>query len=376
MKKRNDRIGEKNINSQGCIMTIIDYRKYEDIDVQFDDGTISRNKSYGSFKKGEIKNHNVKSVTKPAKTNRIGEENKNSQNKKMKIIEYNNANDIVVEFEDGSIKRTYYKEFKNGNVLHPLDDYDRTGLEGYNNFGSKMIITKYINAHNIDIFFPEYNYMITNTDYSNFKIGNVKCPYEPRTFDVGYLGEGEYKAKINQEFTLAYKYWVCMMERGHSDIFKNKHKNYLDVTVCEEWHNFQNFSKWFYENYYEIPGEKMRLDKDILIKGNKIYSPNTCVFVPNRINLLFVKMKDSLDRNDTIGTRDLKNGKYGWQCSYIDKNGKYKRATGTCNNKLEAFQCYKEFKENYIKQVADEYEKYIPRELYKAMYEYEIEITD
>lgn len=82
MKKRNDRIGEKNINSQGCIMTIIDYRKYEDIDVQFDDGTISRNKSYGSFKKGEIKNHNVKSVTKPAKTNRIGEENKNSQNKK------------------------------------------------------------------------------------------------------------------------------------------------------------------------------------------------------------------------------------------------------------------------------------------------------
>ena len=47
-------------------------------------------------------------------------------------------------------------------------------------------------------------------------------------------------------------------------------KNYLDVTVCEEWHNFQNFAKWFYENYYEISGEKMRLDKDILIKGNKM----------------------------------------------------------------------------------------------------------
>ena len=85
MKKRNDRIGEKNINSQGCMMTIIDYRKYEDIDVQFEDGSVSKNKSYGAFKKGEIKNYNIKSITKKPMKNRIGEENLNSQNKNYYI---------------------------------------------------------------------------------------------------------------------------------------------------------------------------------------------------------------------------------------------------------------------------------------------------
>ena len=380
MRKRNDRKGEKNINYQGCKMTIIDYRKYEDIDVQFVDGIVSKNKSYGAFKKGEIKNYNIKSITKKPMKNRIGEENLNSQNKKMKIIEYNNANDIVVEFEDGSIKRTYYDVFKNGNVLHPLDDYNRIGEEGYNNFGSKMIITKYENAHDIEIYFPEYNYSINNIEYSNFKKGDIKCPYEPRTFGIGYLGEGKYKAKIGNKFTLAYKYWCSMMERGYSYDFKNKHKNYINVYVCEEWHNFQNFAEWFYKNYYEVNEERMHLDKDILCKGNKIYSPENCVFVPQRINNLFVKMNNPLDRNGIIGTIDLDNGKCGWQCSYIDKNGKYKRATGTCNTKIEAFQCYKSFKEKVIKDVIDSYEGKIPEPFYsrlrEAMYNYRVEIDD
>ena len=124
----------------------------------------------------------------------------------------------------------------------------------------------------------------------------------------------------------------------------------------------------------------MHLDKDILCKGNKIYSPENCVFVPQRINNLFVKMNNPLDRNGIIGTIDLDNGKCGWQCSYIDKNGKYKRATGTCNTKIEAFQCYKSFKEKVIKDVIDSYEGKIPEPFYsrlrEAMYNYRVEIDD
>ena len=63
----------------------------------------------------------------------------------------------------------------------------------------------------------------------------------------------------------------------------------MDCSVYEGWHNFQNFAKWYEDNYYEIEEEQMHLDKDILVKGNKVYSPDTCVFVPETINGLFVK---------------------------------------------------------------------------------------
>ena len=59
---------------------------------------------------------------------------------------------------------------------------DRTGEERYNKFGSKMMITKYNNAHDMDVYFPEYKYTINHVQYSNFKNGYTKCPYEKRTF--------------------------------------------------------------------------------------------------------------------------------------------------------------------------------------------------
>ena len=74
---------------------------------------------------------------------------------------------------------------------------DRTGERRMNNFGSKMIIVGYRNAQDIDISFTEYNWIIKNQQYYNFKKGNIKCPYEPRCSNVGYIGEGKYKTKEN-----------------------------------------------------------------------------------------------------------------------------------------------------------------------------------
>ena len=70
---------------------------------------------------------------------------------------------------------------------------NRTGEEGYNNFGSKMIIKEYRGNKDIDIYFPEYDWVFKHTRYNNFKKGNIKCPYERRYYGVGYLGEGKYK---------------------------------------------------------------------------------------------------------------------------------------------------------------------------------------
>lgn len=248
---------------------------------------------------------------------------------------------------------------------------NRTGEINYNNFGSKMIISVYRNTRDIDVYFEEYNWT-KHSDYKNFKNGSIICPYERRFKGVGYLGEGKYKFRENNKETRCYHEWMKILERGYSKLWKEKHPTYENVYVCEEWHNFQNFAKWYYNNYYSINGERMEIDKDILYKNNKIYSPDTCTIVPQRINNLFVKT-NSKRGEFPIGVHRHKNGNYVAQCEFNDSR---KRYLGCYSTIEEAFNVYKMEKERYIKQVADEYKSYIPEKLYDAMYKYEVEISD
>ena len=167
-----------------------------------------------------------------------------------------------------------------------------------------------------------------------------------------------------------------MLRRCYDDKYQEKYLTYKNCEVCESWHNFQNFAEWFENNYYEIEDEVMNLDKDILVKGNKIYSPETCVFVPQNINSLFVK-RDKSRGNDPIGTNQLPSGNYEVQCN--NGYGKY-IYLGTYSTKEEAFQVYKQYKEKVIKEVIDSYEGIIPEPYYsklkEAMYNYKVEIND
>ena len=131
-----------------------------------------------------------------------------------------------------------------------------------------------------------------------------------------------------------------------------------------------------YDNYYEIDGQRMCIDKDILIKGNKKYSPQTCLVVPNNINVLFTK-SDKTRGKCLLGVDFRKgSGKYRARCSVETDNG-YKNITlGFYETELEAFNVYKNFKENHIKEIADKYKNQIPIQLYNALYNYKVEITD
>ena len=206
-----------------------------------------------------------------------------------------------------------------------------------------------------------------------------------KRYGIGYIGDGKYKSRDeNKKKTKAYNTWSHMLRRCYDPYYLNEHPPYRDCIVCEEWHNFQNFAKWFYENYYECNDEQMQLDKDILIKGNKIYSPNTCILVPKRINSLFTK-SDALRGEYPIGVyykiKKVKQYEYHYlevRCSVIE-NGKKKGKvlkTLPLNKPFQAFSIYKQFKEKYIKQIADEYKELIPQKLYEALYKWEVEIND
>ena len=253
---------------------------------------------------------------------------------------------------------------------------DRIGEKNYNNFGSEMIIVGYRNNKDIDVYFSQYDWIAKGVTYSSFKTGNIKCPYEKKVYGIGYLGEGKYKTIENGKLTRVYKTWNSMLQRCYNEKCQEKNPTYIDCKVTEEWLNFQNFAEWYYNNYYEIEGERMCLDKDILVKHNKIYSPDTCIFVPKKINSLFTK-SDKTRGDSVIGTTP-KNGKYEVQCQIFNpKIGKSKQEyLGLYDTQEKAFQVYKEFKEKNIKEVADYYKIQIPQKLYDAMYNYEVEITD
>ena len=253
---------------------------------------------------------------------------------------------------------------------------DPPGEEGYNSFGSKMVIVGYRGALDIDVYFPEYDWSLEHVQYNNFKRGSIKCPYEPRYFSKGFLGEGKYEASENGKHTDKFNIWYNILIRCYDSKFQEKRPTYKGCTVEDYWLNFQNAAEWIEKNYYEVPGKIMCLDKDILYKGNKVYSRNTCIFVPQRINLLFTKC-DKTRGNSPIGATQTPSGNYQVKCS--DEYGKY-IYLGTYSTEEEAFQAYKEYKENVIKEVIDSYEGKIPEPHYTrlktAMYNYKVEIDD
>ena len=80
----------------------------------------------------------------------------------------------------------------------------------------------------------------------------------------------------------AYSSWHHMIKRGYSQRCKEQYPTYQNATVCEEWLLFSNFRSWWVAN--NVAG--WHLDKDLFVKGNLIYSPSACVYVPSYLNTL------------------------------------------------------------------------------------------
>ncbi len=253
---------------------------------------------------------------------------------------------------------------------------NRLGERRLMNDGEECEIIEYKNARDVMVKFLKTGELVKNT-YNNFKKGEIKSHFTQTIYNVGIIGLEE-TVDNSGEQAKSYKTWNSMLQRCYDKKFHLKKPTYADCLVCEEWKYYKNFKEWFNKNYYEIEGQKMMLDKDILRKNNKVYSPDTCVFVPERINTLFTKRQN--DRGDLpIGVVwKKKNKKYEARCNVFDvKDIKYKRKyLGLYNTSEEAFNAYKKAKEENIKLIAEYYKDKIPQKLYDAMCRYEVSIND
>ena len=168
----NNRIGETSIAKNGMKMTIIMYRSADNIDIQFEDGTITYNKTYKAFKNGYIGY-----IKYPNSTNRIGETSIAKNGMKMTIIKYRKNTDIDVQFEDGTIVYNQkYDSFKKGYIKHPnINIYNKIGKTNIANNSMKMTIMTYRNANDIDVQFEDRT-IVYNKSYINFKRGQIGHP--------------------------------------------------------------------------------------------------------------------------------------------------------------------------------------------------------
>lgn len=130
----------------------------------------------------------------------------------------------------------------------------------------------------------------------NLRRGQIKNEYAPSVHNVGYTGIGEYTASKNGEDTKNYKTWQSMLGRCYDGKYQERNPTYIGINVCDEWHNFQNFAKWYEENYREFEGSRAELDKDFLGNGT-LYSPSTCCFIPHKLNTFLC----NINSNNTTG---------------------------------------------------------------------------
>ena len=115
------------------------------------------------------------------------------------------------------------------------------------------------------------------------------------------------------------------------------------------------------------------LDKDLLLKGNKLYGEDTCVFLPSNINVLLTKRANARGSYPIGVSCSNKANKFKAQCN--NGHGKIDHV-GYFNTQEEAFRAYKKFKECLIKKIANEYKHLLDYRAYQALLNYQVEITD
>ena len=163
-----------------------------------------------------------------------------------------------------------------------------------------------------------------------------------------------------------------MLQRCYSDTSKKRNPTYIGCEVGDNFKSYEYFYEWCHKQI-GFGNEGWCLDKDLLIKGNKVYSENTCIFIPSEINLVLTK-STALRGKYLIGVYWHNANK-----SFVSKVSKNKgkpEHLGYFKTEIEAFNAYKIAKESFIKEQANKWKDKIDDRAYNALMNYTVDITD
>ena len=238
-----------------------------------------------------------------------------------------------------------------------------------NNSGDIEVLS-YTNSTNVEIKFLKSG-NITTVYSSNIVNGTIKDVYSPTVYAVGVIGS-KYATRFNNKSLLQYEHWKGMIRRCYNDEERGKFKTYKGCTVSDNFKHYEYFYEWC-NNQIGFNVQGFDLDKDLLVKGNKLYSEHTCVFLPREINSILTK-NDKTRGEYLIGVRYKKSVcKYEANCSFGKGKSQY---LGLFKTEIEAFNAYKIAKENYLKELAEKWKGQIDYRAHNALMNYQVEITD
>ena len=231
-------------------------------------------------------------------------------------------------------------------------------------------ILKYNNTANVEIRFLKTGYE-TSATLGNIRNGKVKDPYSPSVYGVGILGT-KYPPSVNGRTTKEYMLWCHMLERCYSDTYQKKKPTYEGCEVSDKFKSYEYFYEWCHKQV-GFDNQGWHLDKDLLIKGNRVYNEYSCVFLPNEINLLLTKRTASRGEY-LIGVSWHKRDKVFR--AMVSRNKGKQEYLGHFDTEIEAFNAYKVAKEAFVKEQANEFKSQIDERAYNALMNYTVEITD
>ena len=231
-------------------------------------------------------------------------------------------------------------------------------------------ILKCNDARNVEIQFLNTGFEAL-VELGNIKSGKVKDPYSPSVYGIGIVGT-KYLISEGGVLTKEYMLWKSMLQRCYSDAYQKKRPTYEGCKVSDNFLYYEYFYEWCHKQI-GFNNKDWQMDKDLLIKGNKVYSEDSCIFLPREINQLLVKCTASRGKY-LIGVCWC-NTKKAF-VARVSKNKGKQEFLGYFNTEIEAFKAYKQAKESFVKEQAKKWKSQIDDRAYEALMNYTVNIND
>ena len=258
--------------------------------------------------------------------------------------------------------------------LNDVSYKDCVGMVFKSKSSGDFKVLKYNDSKNVEIQFLNTGFEAT-AQLTTIESGSVKDPYSPSVYGIGILG-AKYPITVNGVQTKEYVLWKSMLERCYSDTYQKKRPTYKGCEVSDNFKSYEYFYEWCHSQIgfgNDGNGSPFQLDKDLLVKGNKVYNEFTCVFLPKEINSVLTKSTATRGEH-LIGVCWSKTHKAF--AAQVSKSKGKREHLGFFKNELEAFNAYKTAKESFIKEQANKWKGKIDERAYNALMNYQVEITD
>jgi hypothetical protein len=229
--------------------------------------------------------------------------------------------------------------------------------------GYEIVVTKRISARFVEVEFqaPIKHKAIIST--SNIRSGAIKNVFAPSVEGMGYIGFSKVLATSK-----CYTSWRSILKRVSKNATAKDKVNYSDCSICREWLCLEAYSEWYNK---QIVQNDWALDKDLLVKGNKVYSPDTCIFLPTEVNAFLTDRANHRGRTP-LGVHRGRNKKFEVQCTSGGKNN----YLGVYDTPEDAFEAYKKFKISRAILLADKWCGIIDQKAILALRAFNVDIKD